>query len=65
MPIPALPSLQELENAEEFLARHIGIDAADEARMLPVIGSATRASSSTASCPRPSAAPGRCACPRR
>jgi glycine dehydrogenase len=43
MPIPALPSLQELENAEEFLARHIGIDAADEARMLPVIGSATRA----------------------
>ncbi len=43
MPIPALPSLQELENAEEFLARHIGIDAADEARMLPVIGSETRA----------------------
>ncbi|MEZ2296303.1 aminomethyl-transferring glycine dehydrogenase [Variovorax sp. RCC_210] len=43
MPTPALPSLQELENAEEFLARHIGIDAADEARMLPVIGSATRA----------------------
>ncbi|OAK65608.1 glycine dehydrogenase (aminomethyl-transferring) [Variovorax paradoxus] len=42
MPIPALPSLQELENAEEFLARHIGIDAADEARMLPVIGSETR-----------------------
>ncbi|MET3917127.1 glycine dehydrogenase [Variovorax sp. OAS795] len=39
----ALPSLQELENAEEFLARHIGIDAADEARMLPVIGSETRA----------------------
>jgi glycine dehydrogenase len=43
MPIPALPSLQQLENAEEFLARHIGIDAADEARMLPVIGSETRA----------------------
>ncbi|KQW54040.1 aminomethyl-transferring glycine dehydrogenase [Variovorax sp. Root411] len=43
MPIPALPSLQDLENAEEFLARHIGIDAADEARMLPVIGSETRA----------------------
>ena len=39
----ALPSLQQLENAEEFLARHIGIDAADEARMLPVIGSETRA----------------------
>jgi glycine dehydrogenase len=43
MPIPAQPSLQQLENAEEFLARHIGIDAADEARMLPVIGSETRA----------------------
>ncbi|BEP61143.1 aminomethyl-transferring glycine dehydrogenase [Variovorax sp. V213] len=43
MPIPALPSLQQLENAEEFLARHIGIDAADETRMLPVIGSQTRA----------------------
>ena len=43
MSSPALPSLQALENAEEFLARHIGIDAADEARMLPVIGSATRA----------------------
>jgi glycine dehydrogenase len=43
MPISAFPSLQQLENAEEFLARHIGIDAADEARMLPVIGSETRA----------------------
>jgi len=39
----ALPTLQELENAEEFIARHIGIDAADEARMLPAIGSETRA----------------------
>ncbi|WP_064262396.1 aminomethyl-transferring glycine dehydrogenase [Variovorax paradoxus] len=38
-----MPTLQELENAEEFIARHIGIDADDEARMLPVIGSATRA----------------------
>jgi glycine dehydrogenase len=38
----ALPSLQDLENAGEFLARHIGIEPADEARMLPVIGSATR-----------------------
>lgn len=43
MPMSAFPSLQQLENAEEFLARHIGIDAADEARMLPVIGSETRA----------------------
>ncbi|RYY98984.1 MAG: glycine dehydrogenase, partial [Comamonadaceae bacterium] len=38
----ALPSLRDLENADEFIARHIGIAAADEARMLPVIGSATR-----------------------
>ncbi|MDM0058020.1 aminomethyl-transferring glycine dehydrogenase [Variovorax fucosicus] len=38
----ALPSFHELENADEFIARHIGIEAADEARMLPVIGSATR-----------------------
>ncbi|WP_218509233.1 aminomethyl-transferring glycine dehydrogenase [Variovorax sp. dw_308] len=38
----ALPSLRQLENAEEFVARHIGIEAADEARMLPVIGHATR-----------------------
>jgi len=37
------PSLAELENAEEFIARHIGIEAADEARMLAAIGSATRA----------------------
>lgn len=39
----AQPALHELENADEFVARHIGIEAADEARMLPVIGSATRA----------------------
>ncbi|MEJ8847413.1 aminomethyl-transferring glycine dehydrogenase [Variovorax rhizosphaerae] len=39
----ALPSLRQLENAEEFVARHIGIEPADEARMLPVIGHATRA----------------------
>ncbi len=40
--LPSLPSFRELENADEFIARHIGIEAADEARMLPVIGSATR-----------------------
>ncbi|MDB5731919.1 MAG: glycine dehydrogenase, partial [Variovorax sp.] len=42
MPTNALPSLRELENAEEFIRRHIGIETADEARMLPAIGSATR-----------------------
>ena len=40
--LPSLPSFRELENADEFIARHIGIEAADEARMLLVIGSATR-----------------------
>ncbi len=37
----ALP-LSALENHAEFLPRHIGIDAADEAHMLSVIGEATR-----------------------
>ena len=37
----ALP-LGALENAAEFLPRHIGIDAADEAHMLSVIGEASR-----------------------
>ncbi|MFY3383140.1 aminomethyl-transferring glycine dehydrogenase [Paracidovorax sp. MALMAid1276] len=37
-----LPSLATLENATEFLPRHIGIDAADEAHMLSVIGEASR-----------------------
>ena len=35
-------SLSELENAAEFVARHIGIAPADEARMLSVIGAASR-----------------------
>ncbi|MDR3452340.1 MAG: aminomethyl-transferring glycine dehydrogenase [Rhodoferax sp.] len=35
-------ALGELENAHEFVARHIGIDAADEALMLGSIGSASR-----------------------
>ncbi len=34
--------LRELENADEFIARHIGIDAADETLMLSVIGAASR-----------------------
>ncbi len=37
-----LPALATLENASEFLPRHIGIDAADEAHMLSVIGEASR-----------------------
>ncbi|MDR6215355.1 aminomethyl-transferring glycine dehydrogenase [Paracidovorax wautersii] len=36
------PSLAALENAAEFQPRHIGIDAADEAHMLSVIGEASR-----------------------
>ena len=36
--------LGALENATEFLPRHIGIDAADEAHMLSVIGEASRLS---------------------
>ena len=34
--------LCELENPQEFVARHIGPDAADEAQMLSVIGAASR-----------------------
>jgi glycine dehydrogenase len=34
--------LRELENAAEFVARHIGIEADDEPHMLSVIGSASR-----------------------
>jgi len=37
-----MPTLEALENAGEFQPRHIGIDAADEARMLSVIGEASR-----------------------
>ena len=35
-------TLSELENASEFIARHIGVDAADEALMLKVVGSSSR-----------------------
>ena len=37
------PSLVELENSCEFIARHIGIDAADEAVMLKTVAAASRA----------------------
>lgn len=40
--MPAALPLSALENAGEFLPRHIGIDAADEAHMLSVIGEASR-----------------------
>ena len=36
--MPTTPSLAQLENTTEFVARHIGIDAADEALMLKTIG---------------------------
>jgi glycine dehydrogenase len=35
-------SLSELENSGEFLARHIGVDDADEALMLQVVGASSR-----------------------
>ena len=41
MPTRAKP-LAELENASEFIARHIGIASDDEARMLAVVGSTSR-----------------------
>ena len=34
--------LAELENASEFIARHIGVDEADEALMLQVVGASSR-----------------------
>ena len=42
MLMSALKPLAELENAAEFVARHIGIDADDETHMLSVIGAASR-----------------------
>ncbi|MES2101396.1 MAG: aminomethyl-transferring glycine dehydrogenase [Pseudomonadota bacterium] len=42
MLMSATQPLHELENASEFVARHIGIEAADERHMLSVIGAASR-----------------------
>jgi glycine dehydrogenase len=42
MLMPSALPLGELENPTEFIARHIGISAADEAHMLSVIGEASR-----------------------
>jgi glycine dehydrogenase len=38
MLMPTARPLAELENAHEFVARHIGISEADERHMLSVIG---------------------------
>lgn len=40
--MPALPTLTALEQAAEFVPRHIGPDDADERQMLSVIGAASR-----------------------
>ncbi|MBS0448428.1 MAG: aminomethyl-transferring glycine dehydrogenase [Proteobacteria bacterium] len=42
MPMSSTPSLHELENPSEFVARHIGLEPADEAHMLSEIGIASR-----------------------
>ena len=42
MLMSTLKPLSELENSSEFIARHIGISAEDEAMMLSVIGEASR-----------------------
>ena len=42
MLMPAHTPLRDLESHDEFIARHIGIDAADEQHMLGVIGAASR-----------------------
>lgn len=40
---PALPTLIDLEYPSEFIARHIGVSADDEALMLQTVGAASRA----------------------
>ena len=42
MLMKSVKSLSDLENASEFIARHIGVDAADEALMLKAVGAASR-----------------------
>ena len=42
MLMPGLSTLAQLENASEFVARHIGIDATDERHMLSIVGAASR-----------------------
>jgi len=52
MSLTATHPLAELENAAEFVARHIGPEAADEARMLSAIGAASREALISALVPR-------------
>ncbi|MDZ4240097.1 MAG: aminomethyl-transferring glycine dehydrogenase [Hydrogenophaga sp.] len=42
MLMPSVKPLDQLENASEFIARHLGISETDEAHMLSVIGEASR-----------------------
>ncbi len=42
MLMPSAKPLHELENPGEFIARHIGVSPADEARMLEAVGAASR-----------------------
>jgi glycine dehydrogenase len=42
MLMPTPRALHELENPSEFMARHIGVTAADEARMLKAVGAVSR-----------------------
>ncbi len=42
MLMKSAPTLLELENTSEFIARHIGIDTEDEIHMLKVVGAASR-----------------------
>jgi len=42
MTMPSTPILSDLENRSEFIARHIGVSAADEAVMLQAVGAASR-----------------------
>ena len=50
--VTSAPPLAQLENPSEFIARHIGLDADDEAHMLSVIGEASRAALIDAIVPR-------------
>ena len=52
MLMPSAKPLAELENASEFIARHIGIDDAAEAHMLSVLGAASRRALMEAIIPR-------------
>ena len=62
MLMSALKPLDELENASEFTARHIGPYAEDEAHMLSVIGAASRQALIEPSCRAASRAASRCNC---